>query len=69
MLRNKYLHQSQVMDATVSKRTYDESKEMGKFFVTVVNFFLNQKEVNPNRDTYVSNRIKDVDFDNLFATK
>lgn len=69
LLRNKYLHQSQVVNNTVSKRKYDESQEMEKFFVTVVNFILNQKEENPDRDAYVSKRMKEIDFDNLFITK
>jgi len=30
---------------------------------------VNEKEVNPEKEAYVTNRMKEVDFDNLFVTK
>ena len=67
-LRNKYFHQSQVVTSN-GRRKYDESKEMEKFFVSVTNYLLNEKEVDLEKETYVANRMKEVDFDNLFITK
>jgi len=68
VLRNKYVHQSHVVTST-GQRKYDESKEMEKLFVSVANYLVNEKEVNPEKEAYVANRMKEVDFDNLFVTK
>ncbi|MBM7094794.1 hypothetical protein JSY36_03405 [Bacillus sp. H-16] len=50
-------------------KKYYEAKEMEKYFVTVANHLLSKKEVNPARNTYVANRMKEVDVDNLFVPK
>ncbi|WP_246944988.1 hypothetical protein [Bacillus pinisoli] len=68
ILRNKYFHHSYPI-TLIEKREEQVSKEMEKFFVSVVNQVLNEKDVNSDRDAYVASRMKEVDFDNLFVSK
>lgn len=42
---------------------------MEKFFVSVANSLLNEKDLGPEKEMYVANQMKEVDFDNLFVTK
>ncbi|WP_158282260.1 hypothetical protein [Salipaludibacillus keqinensis] len=55
--------------AARTDRHDQESKEMEKFFVTVTNNLLNKKEMDPAKAKYVNEKMKDVDFDNLFISK
>jgi hypothetical protein len=68
LLRNKYFHHSHAI-TFLEKREELVSKEMEKFFVSVVNQILNEKEFDPDKDAYVASRMKEVDFDNLFISK
>jgi hypothetical protein len=42
---------------------------MEKSFVSIANNLLNEKEDNKEKEAYVAERMKKVDFDNLFITK
>ncbi|WP_078544693.1 hypothetical protein [Litchfieldia alkalitelluris] len=67
-LRYKYFSRSQVVTFT-QRRNYDESKEMEKFFVSVANHIVNEKEDDSEKEAYVAERMKDIDFDNLFISR